>query len=256
MHSFKAWIQKHRTPLIGVGSTILFFIILAVLMDWIIMPLYTHQGAEDEVPDVTESSFTDATKNLESSGFRIVKDGEVYSPTYPESTVVFQNPEPFSKVKRGRRVYVTLSAGVRKVLVPRVVSVSERDAEFILKQAGLVLGNITYEYNNYYPNGVVTDQSLPDGTEVETQTEVDITVSSGLSPNRFVVPDLIGKSLDAAGKIIMRSGFRVGKVTREIQKKLVPDTVIRQSLEPGEAANQGQEIDLVVSRLEDKAWEE
>jgi beta-lactam-binding protein with PASTA domain len=256
MNFFKTWIQKHRTPLLGIGSTILFFIFLALLMDWLVMPLYTHRGSEDEVPDVTESSFTEATQNLTSRGFRIVKDGEVYSPTYPESTVVFQNPEPFSKVKRGRRVYVTLSAGVRKVLVPRVVSMSERDAEFILRQSGLVLGDITYEYNSYYPNGVVTDQSTPDGTEVETQTKVDITVSSGMSPDRFVVPDLIGKSLDSASKIIQRSGFRVGKITREVQKKLVPDTVIRQSLEPGEAAGQGQSIDLVVSRLEDKEWEE
>ena len=255
MDRWKQLYERHRIVVLGVGSTFLMILFLILLLDWVIMPLYTHHGAEEELPDVTEHSFVEAEKILEAKGFRIVNDGEKYNATYPESTVIFQNPAPYSTVKKGRRIYVTLSAGERRVRVPRIIGASERDAEFTLKQAGLVLGEAFYEYSNYYPAGVVSDQSLPEETEVVEETPVDITVSLGRLPTRFVVPDVVGKSLDTAKRMIRRAGLRVGDISYEIQESLIPETVIRQSVEPDEEVYRGQPIDLVVSRLEEETWE-
>jgi beta-lactam-binding protein with PASTA domain len=257
MIRWRRWVERHRTILLGIGATVLMFILLGFFMNWIVMPLYTHRGAEDELPDVTELSFNEAKELLESRGFQIIMDRQIYNSTYPESTVVLQNPEPYTRVKKGRRIYVTLSAGVRMIPVPQIVGSSERDASFILRQAGLQLGEVFYEFDNYYPSGVVCRQVFQEGTEVEEQTAVDIAVSlGGRLPDRFEVPEIVGKSLETAKKIIRQAGLQVGFISYEVERSLIPDTVIGQSIEPGEDVRQGQPIDLVVSRLDrEDPWE-
>ena len=247
MERIKAFMKRHRTPILGIGSTALMLIILVLILEWIVMPLYTHLGDEVELPDVTEMSFGQAKEILEAQEFRIVNDGMKFDETYPESTVVFQNPPPYSRVKKGRRIYVTLSAGERMIPVPRVVGMSERDAEFAIRQAGLLVGEVFYEYHNYHLAGVVFDQSMVQGTEVVAETIVDITVSMGRSPDRFSVPDVVGKSFDSAKRLIRQSGLRVGEVVFEVRRNLVPETVIRQSLDAGQEVDQGTPVDLIVS---------
>jgi len=252
MNRLKQWFTNHRTVVLGLSSTGLILLFLLFVFDHIIMPIYTHRGEEEELPDVTEKTFDEAREILEANGFFIIKEGEKYDATYPESTVIFQNPSPFSRVKKGRRIYVTLSAGERMIQVPRVTKISERDAEFILTRAGLVLGEVFFEYHNYHLNGEVFAQSIDEGMEVVEGTAVDITVSMGRSPSRFVVPDVIGKSLVMAKRILRRSGLDVGYISHEVDENLIPDTVIRQSVEPGEDVHRGYRVDLIVSKLEEE----
>ena len=256
MERIKAFVKRYHTQIMGIGSTILMLVVLVLIMEWIVMPLYTHLGDEEELPDVTEMSFRQAKEILEERDFRIVNDGMKFDETYPESTVVFQNPPPYSRVKKGRRIYVTLSAGERMIPVPRVIGMSERDAEFALRQAGLLLGEIFYEYHNYHLAGVVFDQSMPQSTEVAAETIIDITVSMGRSPDRFSVPDVVGKSFDMAKRLIRQSGLQVGEVVFEVRSNLVPETVISQSLDAGQEVDQGTPVDLVVSQLEEPSWED
>lgn len=246
-----AWIHLHRTPIIGIGATVLCLFLLVLIIDFVVMPLYTHLGEEEELPDVTEMSFQQAEEILDEEGFRIVFDGMKFDETYPESTVVFQNPSPYSRVKKGRRIYVRLSAGERMIAVPSVVGMSERDAEFALRQTELSLGEVFYEYHNYHLAGVVFEQSLDFLTEVEAGTPVDITVSIGNLPSNFIVPDVAGKSLDAATRLIRQAGLNVGQVRYEVRANLVPETVLRQSHEPGSDVPQSASIDLIVSQLEE-----
>ena len=116
--------------------------------------------------------------------------------------------------------------------------------------AGLESGEIYYEYNNYQPRGVVHGQSLEPGVEVKGGTLVDITVSNGRPPDRFIVPDVIGFSLEQAKKSIRSSGLRIGDIKYEIQPTLLQDTIIRQSYDPDEEVQQFTKIDLVVSKQE------
>ena len=110
-------------------------IVWLFLMDWIVMPVYTHHGQEMELPDITEHSLEDAQRILDAKGFKLIKDREKFDSNYPKGTVIFQNPAPYSKAKKGRRIYVTVSSGDRPVTVPNLVGVSERDAAFLLNRA-------------------------------------------------------------------------------------------------------------------------
>lgn len=252
MSRFSEWMEKHRSKLMGILATIFVLIFLFFVIDHIVMPIYTHHGEEEELPDITEKPYAEAKRILEERGFTIIKEAEKYDATYPESTVVSQNPVPFARVKKGRRIYVTLSAGERLIQVPRVIGLSERDAEFSLRQAGVTLGEIYYEYHSYHLSGVVFSQSVDANMEVVEHTPVDITVSMGRQPDRFIVPDVMGKSLEMATRLLRRAGLRVGDITYEVEQNLVPDTIIRQSRDGGEEVMQGTAINLVVSRLEEE----
>jgi serine/threonine-protein kinase len=244
------WLERHRAGVIGVSVSLIILLIWVLLMDWIVMPMYTHRGQENELPDVTELRYDEAKTLLESRGFRIVKDQTKHDAHYPAGTVIFQNPAPYSKVKKGRRIYVTVSSGETTVQMPKVLGISERDAVFLLSQSGLSMGKIEYDYNDYYPAGVVCGQSIPERTETERKAIADITVSRGPLPDRFLVPDLIGLNLETAKKTLWQTGLEVGGLSSEFNRRLVPGTVIEQSVKAGREVPQGTVVNLVVSRTE------
>lgn len=243
------WVDKYQNIVLGILSTLLMFMILAVLLDRLVLPLYTKHGFEVEMPDITEFSYNQAKQFLKSDGFKMVIDTTKYSAVYPESTVIAQNPQPFSLVKRGRRIYVTLSAGEKSVYVPKVTGTSVNNVRFLLAQAELSLGEVNYEFNSYTPKDVVFRQSLID-TLVTKGTPVDITVSLGRAPTEIIVPNLVGKSHSLASKMIKESGLRVGEITYRVNSKLVADTVLEQQPAAGTKVSQYTPVRLVVSVLE------
>jgi len=231
-------------------------VFLLLLCDKVIMPLYTKHGHEVILPDVVGMNFDEAKKLLEKQGFKVIKDKEIYSSQDSAGTVLFQNPVANSTVKRGRRVYLTVSLGEKNVQVPKLVGGSVRDAEFKLRQVGLNLGEVRYEFSSYYPKGVVAEQSVLGGDSLRLGSKVDIVVSLGELPSHFVVPNLIGKSLDEAKKALSKAGLRLGKVEYEVQNDLLPDTVIRQSIPAGKEVNMGRVVNIVVSKVEVESQED
>ena len=250
MLGLKKWIRRHKRPIIGWTATAIVLIVWLFLMDWIVMPIYTHNGQEEELPDITEQPFEYAQEILESKGFKIIKDREKYDSNYPKGMIITQNPEPYAKVKKGRRIYVTVSSGEKSVVVPNLVGSSERDASFILNRSGLILGKVSTVFNEYYPQGVVCEQSIPKDTEAEAKTVLDITVSRGVMPSRFVVPDLIGKNIETAKKLLWEAGLEVGRIENRLEPNLIPGTVILQTVTPRSEVELGRAVGLTISRVE------
>jgi len=234
----------------GVLAAIGALIVLFLLADMIILPIYTKQGAEIQLPDIVEKSAEEAEAVLEKQGFRMIIDGSEYHPVLPESIVVFQNPAPYTHVKRGRRIYVHISAGERSVLVPRIIGISERDAKLQLLQAGLAVGEIEYRVSSY-PKDVVCSQNFPADTEVTEKTEISFSVSLGRSKSSYTVPDVLGIQLNEAISKIKKEGLKVGKIQKEIRDEFIPDTVVEQYPEPGTKVQAGDQIRIIVSALSD-----
>jgi eukaryotic-like serine/threonine-protein kinase len=250
MKSIRSWMTQHEMLVKGIGATIILFVVLFVIMDWVVMPLYTQAGRTRTLPDVTGQTYEEASRILKSSGFRIIRDREIADAKHPAGIVISQNPFPLAQVKLGRRIYVTVSSGGRMITVPKVIGTSEKDAAFVLKQAGLETGEMTYEYQSYYPVGVVCDQSVPEQMEVLEKTPVDLHVSLGPVPSRFVVPDVTGKTLESAKRTLMLAGLRLGAVGYEVKNDTIPDVVIYQFIPPGRETQQDMTVDVTVSKID------
>lgn len=238
-----------RYHLKNVTIIFLVFLVLFLFFDNIIMPLAVRLGQRTVVPEITGIPLAEAEKTLNKSGFKLVLEGEKYDMSFPPGYVVSQNPKTGTEVKKGRRIYVMTSMGEKLVVVPTLSGKSERDAQFIIKSAQLVLDHVSYEYSSWYPEGVVAEQSLREGKEVKIGTPISIVISLGFSPDRFLVPELLGKDLETAQTLIRKSGLKLGMITYQDESSLLPNTVISQSIESNREVSVGTVIDLVVSRI-------
>ncbi|MDW7681614.1 MAG: PASTA domain-containing protein [bacterium] len=230
-------------------------IIIVLLFDKLIMPLYTRHGQEIEVPDLTSMFFEDARELLKQMDLKIVEEEKKFdsSNKFPIGYIMAQNPPPASKVKTGRRIYVITSKGEPVIEMPQLVRRSERNAVFELQKLGLILGEVNYEHSEFFHEGVISEQSIPPDTELKPGTVVDITVSLGQFPDKFIVPDVVGRSLRDARRIIFQSGLTLGEVSFQTEDDLLPETVIHQFPEANLEVTQGDTVKLLVSRFGDKA---
>jgi serine/threonine-protein kinase len=232
-----------------VGSIAALFLALALTMDWVIMPIYTKHGEGIEVPNITSLRYEDAKRTLEENGFKIIQSEERYDSHYPMGYVLEQIPRPHVKVKSGRRIYVVVSRGGRRVMMPQLVDRSQRDAELLLAKNNLVLGQVNYEFSNLQPEGVIITQSVPANADIGEGTSVDITISSGKEPSQFIVPLVEGRIFDDAVRMIRQAGLAVGQITYTEVEDLLPETVIHQFTEAGTVVEKGTKIDLEVSKV-------
>lgn len=241
------------------GATIGLFFLLFLSCNYLVMPLYTRHWQVIRVPEVTHMSATAAEKLLQKRGLKAIKSDEKYDENYPPGFVLFQNPEPGTPVKKGRRIYLTLGKGLRVFEMPKLTGNSERDAKFILNQHDLKLGEISYRNDDFYPSGVVCAQSLPVGREVGVGEIIDFVVSLGDMPSEFIVPQVTGKTLEEALLSIRKAGLTIGEIEYQENHRLLPNTVLGQSIEPGLQVSMGDTLNLSVSKLpdsssEDKRW--
>jgi beta-lactam-binding protein with PASTA domain len=74
-----------------------------------------------------------------------VVDSADFNPDYPRFSVIEQNPKAGNKVKENRKIYVTVNpSGYKKVTVPNIIQVTQRNAASMLKAVGLEVGRVSY----------------------------------------------------------------------------------------------------------------
>jgi serine/threonine-protein kinase len=225
-----------------------FFILLILLFDRIVMPLYVESGREVEIPDVLELSLPNAQAKLAENGFRVMVRDSLYDSKHPEGTVIEQNPYPYAMVKKGRRVYLTVSIGEKPVIMPNLFGVSPREAELILESRDLKLNGKGYVFSDIYHEGTVMGQSFPQGQPIQAGSRIDIIISLGKMREERVVPNVLGKSLYEAREILKSLGISIGQIKYEIRQDILPETVVGQSLKEGTLFIPEASIDLTVSK--------
>ena len=240
------WIKRSRVGQILV--LLIGIILLVALMDKVVMPLYVQLGDETELPDVIEMPVDEARSLLEAKGFQVVVKDSLFDANHPVGTVIEQNPYPYAIVKEGRRVYISVSIGEKPIIMPNLFGVSPREASLILETYNLVPGAKNYVYSDMYYEGTVMGQSYPQGQPVKSGTRIDIIISLGqLNPTR-VVPDLVGKSLHEARERLRAVSLKINEIIWEERDNILPETIISQSLTPGQTFEEEVSISLVVSK--------
>ena len=228
-----------------IGSVIAFGIVVALLLDFLIMPGYTNYNEGLTVPDVTKISLEEATALLDEYGLRHeVLDRRAHS-AYPANYIIDQSPSPQQIVKPNRKIYLTVNtAQTPQTVVPDVVNMSLRNAEIQLENHGLEVGTKSYESSRF--RNTILRQSVAAGDTVARGTVVNLAVSDGLGSRIVDVPDIIGMRLSEAQQNITRSGLRVGEVRFQPSREYTPNTVI--SFTPDEdQLTEGESLQLIVS---------
>lgn len=130
-----------------------------------------------EVPDVTGKSKAEAVATLKSKGFQVEEKDES-SDDVDEGNVISQDPEGGKTAASDATITITVSTGPQQVSVPNLVGMTQSSATTKLSDSGLRVGNVTQQESDQ-SEGTVIAQSVDAGTDVDPDTAVDITVSSG-----------------------------------------------------------------------------
>ncbi len=227
------------------GGIIAFFI----LVNYVILPAYVRQGAKLGVPVLTGMTLDEARILLDSLHLQAVDAGSRPDPRAPVGTVVAQNPEGGAVVKEGRRVYLTTSGGEILVSVPRLRGLSARDSRFTLERSGLQLGSVDYDTSNVFPENTIISQSPQAGARVARGAAVRVVVSRGQVLRQVMFPELAGRSLAEAEKLLAQKMLKLGNITYQPSFELLPNTVVDQFPRGGELVPEGRAVDLFVVRV-------
>lgn len=121
-----------------------------------------------------------------------VQRAEAYSPDVPEGQVMQSSPAAGEPLNKGDTVVLTVSKGpeTKPLTVPNFVTMHIDDAAQQAEALGLTVGEHQYEFSDK-PEGTVIGQSIQQGTEVQSGTQIVFTVSKGASSaERVVVFDI------------------------------------------------------------------
>jgi beta-lactam-binding protein with PASTA domain len=209
-----------------------------VLISAIITMKVVTWGRTEAVPDLSGKEVTSAISELKKSGLEIKIERQEHHPTVPEGHIISQQPRAGSSVKRGRDVQVVVSLGSQEVVVPEITGQVFRKVQVDLKQAGLVLGDIA-RANIPQPREQVVVQYPSARTVLQKGATVDLLVSDGPVPGKYVTPDLMGMTVPQAGQ-----------AAKELNVNLVPSgvgkQVVSQDPKPGYPVFAGAQINLTL----------
>lgn len=216
---------------------------------------YTRHGESLTVPDVKGMPIKDAITILEQKNLRFEVIDSLYFDDKPKLSILEQNPQPQSKVKEGRIIYLTINSDAApKVAVPNLIDVSLRQAQAMLLAAGLKTGELIYKPDiaqNVVLAQQVAGNPVAAGDKVAKGTAIDLILGSGLEGEEVPVPNLAGLSLEEANNLLQSSALSLGSVVYQgIIKDSAQAKVFRQQPEYFQSATvkTGQPVDLFLKQ--------
>tara|TARA_B100001989_G_C24515711_1_gene453004 strand:+ start:728 stop:1483 length:756 start_codon:yes stop_codon:yes gene_type:complete len=224
--------------------------LLILLFDLLIMPKYVRMGTGRYLVDVIDKNLSYGQKVLETEGYKIVVSDTLFTSSFDPGTIVDQYPKPNTRVKEGRTIRLKISQPEKMVSIPDLIGRSLRSSELALNQIGLEIDTVYEEYNSDVPSGNVTWQYPKGGDLLGKGTGLHLTISLGVPPNFFQVPNLFGLSKKKAMEDLERAGFKLGKIFYRQNEDLIPYTVLNQSITAETVLEKPVSIDLTVSVLD------
>lgn len=151
----------------------------------IFLKVYTRHGEEVKMPNLIGENSEMLVNSVTNSDFIFVVSDYVFDKKTKEGTVLRQNPYPDEYVKKGRKVYLTVaSSEPPKIKMPALNSVSQRQAEIMLKAIGLEVGGIIYkpsEYTNAVLDQLYRGRSISAGTPINYGEKITLVVGKDIN---------------------------------------------------------------------------
>lgn len=147
MRTLRSFWEFVRSKIFLINLVLAVLVLLAVTfitLQW--LKTSTHHGDFVEVPDLSKLSVNEMREVIEDANLRYeVLDSANYNPDYPRFSIIEQDPPAGNKVKENRKIYVTVNpSGYKKVTVPQIIQVTQRNATSMLRAVGLDVERVTY----------------------------------------------------------------------------------------------------------------
>lgn len=237
---------RRRKKVRPMAKAVIAVLILGLLAGLASMGYSYLNVPEVAVPNLKEATLDSAMNTLTGLGLKF-KIERVNHPTAPEDTVISQNPEPETKVKEGYTVNLTVSKGPQYVTMPDVRKKELTAATIQLENEGFKV-ETEEVYSDEVTKGSVAEQDPEANTQVISGSTVTLKISKGREPKYVTVPDLRGKTLDEARKLLSDVNLKLTEPVNQAQSnEYPPNTVMAQQPEPQANLQEGEGVQVTVS---------
>ncbi|MCC8036386.1 MAG: PASTA domain-containing protein [Rikenellaceae bacterium] len=254
-----AYIAQRRVirHLILVVCTFLVFIFICSVL----LNLFTRHNTSEAVPDFSGMRVEEALGASRKAKLRIEVNDSLYVPAYEGGIILDQLPKPGTRVKKGRRVIVTINSHKQRMVdIPYVTGYSLRQAKNNLEVAGLEIDKLIFRDDiaaNYILEERYANQVVESGSHLRAEQGSGITLVVGSNAEAAlpVVPKLIGLPLSQAKSRLWETGLNLGKVEYDPEITMLTRNQARvyvQSLGQGVRTAPGTEVSLKLTLDPDK----
>ncbi len=235
-----------RRRLTGAVRLAALYFLTAAVSGLVTVRLMTRGGGVT-VPALAGQDVQQVRRALATHGLEVAVEGEAWSETVPAGAVVAQQPPAGSRIKRGRRVTITLSRGSESVRVPHLTDQRLDEAEFLVRQIGLEPGDASF-VPSPAPKRQVLAQSPAPGTTVSRGSRVVLLASDGPAPGAVAVPKVDGLPTREALAKMREAGLTITEVAYETTTVFEDGLVLAQAPPGGFRAAAGTEVRLRAAR--------
>jgi beta-lactam-binding protein with PASTA domain len=201
--------------------------LIMILLIW--MNIYTRHGQARPVPDFYGLNLEETAKLAKKSKLRYEVVDSVFTTLVPRGSIAEQNPKPGFKVKKTRRIALTINAfSPEMVGVPNLIGLSKKQAIAQIESSGLEVGKLNYKPDlsvDFVLDQLHNGKKVERGDSLQKRSVIDLVLGKGLSNQRTLVPDLIGLHLESARNKILSASFNLGTFIYDGSIRTATDTL-------------------------------
>lgn len=165
-------------------------VLLAIIIGVVLAITSRNNTKTIEIPDVSNKSVSDATRELEKLGLKVnAKDKEIYSDEIEADKVIKTDPRAGKNVKSGTKITLYISIGSEGFEVENYVGKKFEDVKADLEGKGITVKSEEEEYSDQdnIEDGVILKQNIEVGQKIKKGDEIIFTI-----PNIIVTyPDFV-----------------------------------------------------------------
>ncbi|MEG0777639.1 MAG: Stk1 family PASTA domain-containing Ser/Thr kinase [Oscillospiraceae bacterium] len=227
--------------------TIFLLAVVAFLWDFWIKDIFSDAD-RIEIPNFIGENSDEVTSSAaleETFNFSVVF---AIDPTSPEGSIIKQNPEAGRSIaitQDGIDVELTVSTGMLMTEIPDMLNHEYREATIALEKLGFKVSQDIVASDSITKDYIVSTNPTA-GEKIASGSTIYISVSGGPSIEELTMPDLTGKTQDAAIAEINRLVLDVGSIS-EVESSHPKGTIFWQNIPAGEKVTQHTTIYLKVS---------
>jgi len=229
-----------------IGTLVVLGGLAAFMLQWGIKSI-VHSQEIQVTPDLTGKSISSALDSLSPLNLSLMKEGTEFNNTVPIGSVLRQRPPAGTKVREGKAIRVIVSQGGETVFAPAIMGLPLRNAEMLLRQNQLILGEVTESYSLRMDKGLVLSQEPRSETSVERNSMVNLVVSAGAPPKDIkLIPDFMRKNVAEASQWASENGLKL-KTDKDTTSLFPYGTILAQDPAPDTVVTEDLEFTITIS---------
>lgn len=209
-------LKNFITSRVFLKHLILAFLLVLIIVVFTLQRLksYTRHGESFPIPNFTGLTVEEIESIADENDLKYEIVDSIHFDGAKPGVVVEQIPEPGSEVKRNRIIFLTINSTVpEKVTLPKLTDISFRQAQALIENCGITLGNISYqpsEYNNLVLKVVQNSRELSTGDIILKGSSVDLVIGSSSGSQDTPLPNLTGLTYNEADNLLKSNFLNTG----------------------------------------------